>query len=78
MARHTPDGAEDLSWIPATCPDGHRLVPGSFTLSWRPCRCPWAEGTGHHVAVCKQGCHPPRVPPGCGPEHAIAEGRIIL
>lgn len=59
-------GEEDLSWIPATCPNGHELGPGKLSLSWVSCTCPRSRGGGHHVVYCRiNGCHIPTLPPGC-------------
>lgn len=58
-------GEEDLSWIPATCGNGHELGRGRVSLSWVSCDC--GSGGGHHVAYCRvNGCKAqPRRPPGC-------------
>lgn len=59
-------GREDLSWIPATCTNGHQLGRGHTSLSWVACTCrPGSDG--HHVAYCRvNGCKAgPRIPPGC-------------
>jgi hypothetical protein len=56
---------EDLSWIPATCPNGHTLGRGRVNLSWVWCDC--RPDGGHHVARCRvNGCRAePQRPPGC-------------
>ena len=59
-------GEEDLSWIPATCPNGHELGAGKTSLSWVFCTCRQPAAAGHHIAYCRvNGCHVPTLPPGC-------------
>lgn len=63
---------EDLTWIPAACPNGHELGPGRLSLSWVWCDCQRARAgaNGHHNVYCRiDGCHEGTAPPGCtGPK----------